>query len=85
MHKGNFMPPEYFKTGKEDDVKLNVKFRITFMYSEFACIVDYLVNTYGKDNFLKYMKELLKENDHDKVFKNVFGISFNQCLINFRN
>jgi len=50
------MPPKYFKTGKEDDIKLEVKFRIAFMYSEFACIVDYLVTTYGKDKLLQYMK-----------------------------
>jgi len=82
--QGNFLPPFDFKTNREDKVKLNVKYRITFMYSEFACIVDYLAVNYGKDNFLLYMKSLIKSNDHDKIFKQIYGIDFNEFLINFR-
>ena len=84
MNQGNFMPPEYFKTKKEDKVPLNVKYRVTFMYSEFACIVDYLVNSYGKEKFLVYMKSLLKNNNHDKVFKEVYGMDFKDFLFNFQ-
>lgn len=47
------MPPEYFKTKKEDKIKPDVKYRITFMYSEFACIVDYLIEQYGKDKYIR--------------------------------
>jgi len=82
--QGNYLPPFDFKTNREDKVKLNVKYRITFMYSEFACIVDYLVVNYGKDKFLLYMKSLIKSNDHDKIFKQIYGIDFNEFLINFR-
>ena len=85
IRQGNFMPPVYFKTGKEDHVKLNAKYRITFMYSEFACIVDYLIKTYGKEKFLNYMKYLLKNDDHDKVFKEIYGIEFDKFLVNFKN
>jgi len=85
IRKGIFMPPEYFKTGKEDEIKLDVKFRITFMYSEFACIVDYLVTTYGKDKLLNYMKELFKDSDNDKVFNRIYGINFHECISDFRN
>lgn len=81
---GNFMPPVLFKTGVEDGVTLKVKYRITFMYSEFGCIVDYLINRYGKEKFLVYMKELFNDNDHDKVFKRVYGMDFSKSLNDFR-
>ncbi len=84
VSKGNFMPPQFFKTSKEDTVKLEVKFRMTFMYSEFACIVDYLIVKYGKDNFLQYMKRLLQDSDHDRAFKEIYGISFGECISDFR-
>lgn len=84
ISRGNFMPPDVFKTKKEDDVKLDVKYRITFMYSEFACIVDYLIATYGKDKFVLYMKTLLKEDDNDKVFKRIYGVDFKNFLEDFK-
>lgn len=84
MEQGNFLPPFDFKTNREDKTTLNVKYRITFMYSEFGCIVDYLVAKYGKTKFLSYMKSLLKDNDHDKIFKQFYGIDFDKFLIDFR-
>jgi hypothetical protein len=84
INQGNFVPPEFFKTKKEDKIPLNVTYRVTFMYSEFACIVDYLVNNYGKEKFLVYMKSLLKNNNHDKVFKDVYGIDFKDFLLYFK-
>ena len=84
IKKGNFMPPEYFKTKKEDTIKLDVKYRITFMYSEFACIVDYLIEQYGKDKFLSYMKELTHDDKHNNVFKDIYGIDFSKCIQDFR-
>lgn len=82
--QGNFLPPFDFKTKREDKTKLNVKYRITFMYSEFACIVDYLVANYGKTKFLSYMKSLLKDNDHDEIFKQIYGIDFDKFIVGFR-
>jgi len=82
--QGNFLPPFDFKTNREDKIKLNVKYRITFMYSEFACIVDYLVANYGKDKFLLYMKSLINSNDHDKIFKQIYGIDFDKFIKDFR-
>ena len=84
IRKGNFMPPEYFKTNKEDQINLDVQYRITFMYSEFACIVDYLIEKYGKEYFLSYMKELTNNSNHDMVFKNVYSIEFGKCIQDFR-
>jgi len=85
MRNGNFMPPEVYKTKKEDRVRLDVKYRMTFMYSEFACIVEYLIETYGKDKFLSYVRGLLRDGNHNRVFKNTYGIDFGQCLQNFTN
>jgi hypothetical protein len=82
--QGNFLPPFDFKTNREDKAKLNVKYRIAFMYSEFACMVDYLVVNYGKDKFLLYMKGLIKSNNHDKIFKQIYGINFDKFIIDFR-
>jgi len=82
--QGNFLPPFDFKTTREDNTKLNVKNRIPFMYSEFACIVDYLVVNYGKDKFLLYMKGLIKSDDHDEIFKQTYGLDFDKFLIDFR-
>lgn len=81
---GNFIPPFDFKTKREDSHQLNVKYRITFMYSEFACIVDYLVAKYGKATFLNYMKALLKDSDHNKIFKQIYGTSFEAFLKDFK-
>ena len=84
IRKGNFMPPEYFKTEKEDQINLDVQYRITFMYSEFACMVDYLIEKYGKDKFLSYMKELTTNSNNDTIFKNNYGIEFEKCIQDFR-
>ena len=87
IQAGNFMPPDYFRTKKEKDIKLdfdNLENRATFMYSQFACIVDYLITIYGKDKFLIYMKSLTKNNGHNNIFKQVFGIDFDEFLIDFK-
>jgi predicted SprT family Zn-dependent metalloprotease len=82
--QGNFLPPFDFKTNRENKVKLNVKYPIAFMYSEFACIIDYMVVKYGKAKFLSFMKSLINDNDHDKLFKQIYEIDFSEFLIDFR-
>ncbi len=84
IQSGNFMPPDFFKTKDEDKIKLNVENRIPFMYSEFACIVDYLITKYGKDKFLVYMKKLISDTDHDKIFKQIYEIDFDKFLTDFK-
>lgn len=84
IYQGNFLQPLDFKTKNEDKTNLNVKNRITFMYSEFACIVEYLIVTYGKEKLLIFMKKLLKESDNDSVFREVYNIEFSQVIQNFR-
>jgi|WetSurMetagenome_2_1015567.scaffolds.fasta_scaffold335556_2 hypothetical protein len=84
IRAGNFMPPEYFKTNKEDEININVKYKIAFIYSEFGCIVDYLVKTYGKEKFIKYVKALLEENDNEGEFRKVYSRDFNKVISEFK-
>lgn len=84
IQSGNFMPPDYFKTKNEDKIKLDAENRIPFMYSEFACIIDYLIIQFGKEKFLIYIKKLTKDNDHDIIFRENYGIDFKQILIDFK-
>jgi len=83
INQGYFLPPEYFRTSKEKEIKLNSN-GVSFLYAEFACIVDYLVHTYGKEKVIQYMKEISKNTDNDKVFKEVYGIEFSQAMQNFK-
>ena len=84
IREGNFMPPQYFKTNKEDEIKINVKYKIAFIYSEFGCIVDYLVKTFGRKKFIKYIKALLDENDNESQFNKVYSRDFNEVISEFK-
>jgi hypothetical protein len=84
IKQNNFMPPNFYKTGKEDSIKLNVPYRIAFIYSEFGCLVDYLIATHGKEMFLIYMKTLLHNNSHDKAFRDIYGIDLDKLLETFK-
>lgn len=83
--KGNFLPPLDFKTNREDKAVINVKYPIAFKYSEFACIVDYLVENYGKDKLLIFMKKLFENSNNNKVFKETYNIEFTDFIQDFKN
>ena len=85
IRAGNWMPPETFGTSDEDHVRLDVPERKPFIYTEFACIVDDLIATHGRDRFLRYVKRLMVESDHDDVFRSVFQIGFDSYLDRFRS
>src|ERR1035437_6858335 len=68
IKEGNFIPPDFYNSDKEDQVQINVKNRIAFIYSEFGCIVDYMITI----------------NNHDQVFNDIYGISFDKFIINFK-
>ncbi|MGD1102121.1 MAG: hypothetical protein ABSA59_08635, partial [Terriglobia bacterium] len=84
IKQGNFMPPKYYKTRKEDGVRLDVPYRMAFIYSEFGCIVGYLIESFGRDRFLRYMKRLCKTSDHEGVFNDTFGLSFDTFIDQFK-
>jgi predicted SprT family Zn-dependent metalloprotease len=78
IREGNYFPPQYYKTSEEEDSQLNLENKIAFLYSEFACIVDYLIERYGEEKFHHYMTELFTNTNHDAVFKKVFNLSFSE-------
>ena len=84
IKNGYFFPPHYYKTDQEYDVKLDIENPIAFMYSEFACIVDNLIEIYGTDMFFKYMDKLLDNADHDKVFIETFNKNYSDFLVDFK-
>jgi hypothetical protein len=84
MRRGNFVPPEWFGTKKEEDLQLTVQHRSTFAYCEFACIIDYLIERYGKDKFMRYQTELLESHQPDNVFREVYGIEFVSFIEDFK-
>jgi hypothetical protein len=80
---GDWMPPDVYRTSGEDDVPLAVDDRMTFMYCEFACIVDDLAARYGRETFFAYVTALMDDRDHDAVFRQAFGIGFDEYLDTF--
>lgn len=84
VRSGNFMPPAYFKTALEDTVPLAVRYRQTFIYSEFACIVEWLVNTEGMDKLLQCLQILLDGGEENTSFKTVYGRDGERLVAEFR-
>jgi len=84
IRRGNYVPPGDFGTAREDEAHLHVKYPSTFAYSECACIIDYLVERYGKEKLMGYVSQLLDSYQHDEVFKDVYGIDFETFLREFR-
>jgi hypothetical protein len=85
IRDGNFLPPEYFKTDKEDKVKLDIENRATFIYSEFGCIVDYMIQKYGKDTFITYLQLLMDNENFKTAFSKIYGTELDTVLSDFRN
>jgi hypothetical protein len=81
---GEWMPPDVYRTSGEDDVPLEVDDRMTFMYCEFACIVDDLVARYGRETFFAYVATLMDQDDHGAAFRETFGVGFDDYLDGFR-
>lgn len=84
MRQGNFIHPREFKTRSESRVSLQVSNRMAFIYSEFGCLVDFLVTEYGRDKFQQYMIRLLRESDHDALFEEIFYIDFETFILQFK-
>jgi hypothetical protein len=84
ISQGNFIDPRDYSTAREERAVLNVKYPIAFIYSEFGCIVDDLITTYGKEKFTQYVKRLSHASSHEKVFREIYGIDFDSFLLDFR-
>ena len=84
ISQGNFLDPRDYATAREERAVLNVKYPIAFVYSEFACIVDDLITTFGKEKFTQYVGRLGSATHHEKVFREIYGIDFDSYLSNFK-
>lgn len=84
IRQGNFVPPKWFGTKREEEVGLTVPYPSTFAYCEFACIIDYLIDRFGRERFAEYQAELLDGHDSDSVFKEVYGLDFDAFTQDFR-
>jgi GR25 family glycosyltransferase involved in LPS biosynthesis len=84
IRKGYFMPPEYYGTNDEDIINLDFENSIAFVYSEFACIVDYLIQKYGLEKFLAYMKALIDYPGNGRIFKEFYNRDFGKFISEFR-
>jgi len=85
IKSGDYFPPNLYKTNKEDNIKITTENRIAFMYSEFACVVDFLIEKYGQDKFYQYMKGLFQDYNHDQLFKNIYNTDFDKFLDDFKS
>ncbi len=89
IRNGYFLNPDDWGTllkAKKESVKnFPLPNKYWFIYSEFACLVDNIIQNYGKDKFLQYMTELLEEADDKKAFQRIFGIEFNKYIDDFKN
>jgi hypothetical protein len=70
---------------KKSKIKLDLKNSVSFMYSEFACIVDYLILIYGKEKLILYIRKLSNNPDNNKEFKKIYGLEFSKAIQNFKN
>ena len=84
MAQGNFIDPRDYATAEENRTVLKVRYPIAFIYSEFGCIVDDLITTYGKGKLTHYVKRLSSASNSDNVFRQVYGIAFDDYLLSFR-
>ena len=89
IRNGYFLNPDdwgtLLKPQKESVNNFPLANKYWFIYSEFACLVDDMIQNYGKEKFLQYMSELLKEKDDKKAFQRIFGIEFNKYVDDFKN
>jgi len=88
IKSGYFFNPDDWGTmikRKKSVFEFQMPNKYWFIYSEFACLVEDIIQNYGKDKFLQYMTEVLEKKDDKKVFLSVFGIKFNEYVDGFKN
>ena len=84
IRDGVYFPPELFKTKRENEINLDIENPIAFKYSEFGCIVDYLVLKYGKDRFIDYLKLLIENENYKDAFKIIYHSDIDIELEDFK-
>ncbi len=88
IEQGYFVKPEDYGTAlsaKGESVKnCNLKNKYRFIYSEFACIISDMINTFGKKKFIDFLRLSLQSNDFYALFKKIFNESFSEYLNKFK-
>jgi hypothetical protein len=88
IRKGYFVPPDDWGTivrkQKKSIRDLPLENKMWFIYAELGCLVDRLLETYGRDEFLRFLRATLTERDIPMTFERVFGIGYEDFLKAFR-
>jgi hypothetical protein len=87
--KGIFFNPDDYGTRFQSVRKKIKKFRFddgddrkeAFFGSEFACVIEDLIERYGKDKFAFFLKEVIRNGKYKEAFKDTFGIEFDEYLV----
>lgn len=86
--QGYFVPPDDWGTilrkQKTSIRDLPLENKMWFIYAEFGCLVDRLIENYGRDAFLRFLRATLNERDVPGAFRRVFGVGFGEFLGSFR-
>ena len=88
IEEGYFVEPNDWGTiisKKGESVKnCNLKNKYWFIYSEFALIIQDLINQFGEDQLINFLTVSLNEKSFYKLFNNTFGQSFDDYIKNYR-
>lgn len=71
---------------EEKTERIPEEYRYKFMYAEFRFFTEYVIDKYGYDLLLDYVKKHIKEPDMEKeLFYQVFDIELKDVVRNFQN
>lgn len=75
-----------FLASETDSIKsLKIEGKYYFLYSEFALVIDNLINIYGKQKLLLLISEMTEGKDFYKTFEIIYGISFKDYMNEFKS
>ncbi len=84
IRRGNFFPPDDFGKKRGDRAALDVQNRSAFLYSEFACLVEALIESYGEEKFEAYLRRLMRGRRSGAAFSETFRTDFDAFLRSFQ-
>ena len=88
IKEGYFVKPKDWGTvlsSKGKTVKeCNLKDKYYFIYSEYGCIMDNLIEIYGKEKFIIFLKKSLQTDDFYVLFKQTFEKDFSEYLNEYK-
>ncbi len=88
IEDGNFVNPQDWGTAFSSkgitvtECKVENKYR--FIYSEFGCIVEDLISTFGKEKYITFLKLSLQSDDFYIIFKQTYKKDFFEYLKEFK-